>query len=374
LKPTLFIFSFFIIKIVTGQCSTAGPNNGTSFANNASTGTIAWTNPSNAQTSNDSYSSSSITLGVLGSANTNYLVVTNFGFSLSGLSSICGIKVEIEKQYNIFVGVLSSVTDNEVRIVKGGVISGSDLASGGWPSSDAYSTYGSNSQKWGLTWTAADINSTGFGVAISTHISAGLAGLSMDALVDHVRITVYYNIPVPVLFREIKAAQVGDKIKIDWSTASESNSSHFLVEKSITGNEEWKTIDSVTAAFNSVSDRNYSSNDIHPGNTNFYRIRQVDMDATFIFSKIVLVKYNSQTGEAVKIFPNPAQDYISVYWEKSFLSVTLIDMSGVEHGIDKRWYRGNFVKFPVQEFPDGVYSVCLQSAAEKITRTIVIRH
>lgn len=374
MKPSLLILSFFIIKIATGQCSTAGPNNGSSFANNASTGTVAWTNTSNAQTSNDSYSGSSITLGILGSANTNYLVVTNFGFSLSSLSSICGIKVEIEKQYNIFIGVLSSVTDNEVKIVKGGVISGNDLGSGGWPSSDAYSTYGSNSQKWGLTWTPADINSSGFGVAISTHISAGVAGLSMDALVDHVRITVYYNIPVPVLFREIKAAQLGDKIKIDWSTASESNSSHFLVEKSTSGNGEWETIDSVGAAFNSISDRYYSSNDIHPGDINLYRIRQVDMDGTFIFSKIVTVKYNSQTGETVKVFPNPARDYVSVYSGRSVLSVTLIDMSGIVHRIDKRWYSGNFVKFPVQEFPDGVYSVCLQSAAEKTTRTIVIRH
>lgn len=78
--------------------------------------------------------------------------------------------------------------DNRVRIVKGGTIGSTDKASASeWPTSDAYATYGADDDLWGETWTVADINSTGFGVAIS---ALGLG--SGTASIDHIRVTVYF--------------------------------------------------------------------------------------------------------------------------------------------------------------------------------------
>jgi len=60
------------------------------------------------------------------------------------------------------------VIDNSIRIVKGGVISGDEKALGKEiPATIDYIKYGGENDLWGLTWTAGDINSSDFGVAIS---------------------------------------------------------------------------------------------------------------------------------------------------------------------------------------------------------------
>lgn len=78
--------------------------------------------------------------------------------------------------------------------MKGGVIGSTNRNLGSyWPTSDTYVSHGSNSDLWGETWTTADINSNGFGVAISpTNDYASLD----NARIDHIRITVYYTMPI----------------------------------------------------------------------------------------------------------------------------------------------------------------------------------
>lgn len=119
------------------------------------------------------------------SGQSHYLAATNFGFSIPGGSTIEGIVVEIEHKES----GAAACRDNRVRIIKGGVTGSTDKASGTeWPTSDGYGSYGASNDLWGETWTVADINSSGFGVAVS---ALGLGGGT--ASVDHVRVTVYYH-------------------------------------------------------------------------------------------------------------------------------------------------------------------------------------
>jgi hypothetical protein len=135
----VLILCLLATNICHSQCSVSGPNSGSSFANNAAVGSVAWNNLSNAQVSNNSYATGNVSIGILSSATTNYLVITGFGFAIPGGASICGIRIEVEKRYNLLIGLLSSISDNNVRIVKGGTITGSNRAlGGGWPSSDTY--------------------------------------------------------------------------------------------------------------------------------------------------------------------------------------------------------------------------------------------
>lgn len=146
----------------------------------AGVGTTAWTNPGNAAASDNAYATCSLSSNV----QSHYLKATNFGFSIPTGAAIAGIVVEIERSQ-----VDSGISDNRVRIVKGGVIGSTNKTEGAWPTSDAYQTYGADDDLWGETWTAADINSSGFGVAISA-INTNVFG--RVASIDHVRITVYY--------------------------------------------------------------------------------------------------------------------------------------------------------------------------------------
>ena len=69
----------------------------------------------------------------------------------------------------------SNVIDYSVRLVKGGVISGTDKArapASVWPGSDTYISYGGSSDVWGLSLSASDINSSDFGFVIACQAGA----------------------------------------------------------------------------------------------------------------------------------------------------------------------------------------------------------
>ena len=149
-------------------------------ADDTTIGSIAWTNPNNSQSSNDSYA-----VADFGYSNASYyLKATNFGFAIPTGATINGIVVEVERKKT------GLIIDNSIKIVKGGVIGGTEQnASAAWPAGDTYATFGSSTNLWGLTWTPADINASNFGMVISC---ASLLANSI-AYIDHIRITVYYT-------------------------------------------------------------------------------------------------------------------------------------------------------------------------------------
>jgi len=124
-----------------------------------------------------------------------YITSSGYGFTIPASSIIDGIEVEIERSDNSGGG---NIKDNSLRLIKGGIISGADNSAGGnWPSTDAYVTYGSPTDLWGLTWLETDINASNFGVAFSAKRSGG--GAVNSGRIDHIRITVYYTpIPLPI--------------------------------------------------------------------------------------------------------------------------------------------------------------------------------
>ncbi|MEM6362812.1 MAG: hypothetical protein AAF745_00185 [Planctomycetota bacterium] len=120
----------------------------------------------------------------------NFLLVTNFGFAIPTSATIQGIFVEIEKASSGAGG--GSIQDYAVRLIKGGVIqvAESKLNASLWPSVKAYFAYGDDEDLWTNTWAPADLNADNFGVAIAAVEASGEN--IKNAIVDHVRITVYY--------------------------------------------------------------------------------------------------------------------------------------------------------------------------------------
>lgn len=172
------------LSLTTLVTSTSATSPGT-MADDSSIGTIIWLNPDNAKVSDAVYA----TINGAQNSISHYLKATNFGFSIPIDATISGITVEIQKQKGAVDG---DSTDNSVKLVKGGVISGNDKADtvNPWPSTEAYTTYGSSSDIWGLTLSPADINASNFGVVISGKITN--ADISTDGSIDHIRITVSY--------------------------------------------------------------------------------------------------------------------------------------------------------------------------------------
>lgn len=117
-----------------------------------------------------------------------YLVASNFGFSVPAGTTITGISVEVLRR--VSPDGNGTAVDAAVRIVKGGVIGGSDRSgTDPWPTAFGWRSYGSATDLWGETWTPSDFNNPSFGVAISASVDVTRPELVLE--VDAIRITVH---------------------------------------------------------------------------------------------------------------------------------------------------------------------------------------
>ncbi len=136
------------------------------------------------------------------------------------------------------------------------------------------------------------------------------------------------NSVVPVLFSQFNANCNESGTLLSWSTAQESNSDYFEIEKSENGST-WNALTRVTAAGYSSNTKNYQYTDVN-GGTAFYRIKQVDRDGAAYYTSIKPTNCDNK-GNTYIIYPVPAKDvlYVSIKSDKALKTrLQVYDASG----------------------------------------------
>lgn len=155
-------------------------------ANNADAGDTSWANPSNviADDGSEAWCQSA------GGTTSRYLHATNFGFAIPSAATIDGIQVRIQKRES----GNDQVRDHTVQLIIGGTRSGDNKAdtATNWPGTATNANHGGTADLWGLTPTAAQINSSNFGVAVRASFIPVTIGDS-NAFVDAIWIAVQYT-------------------------------------------------------------------------------------------------------------------------------------------------------------------------------------
>lgn len=115
------------------------------------------------------------------------LLTTDFELEVPENAVIRGLSVDVRR------GSLGEVSDDSVRILKGGELGSAERASTlPWGEVLEWASYGGPTDLWGEEWTAADLNGDDFGLALSV-VYADRAG-NARAYVDQVRVNVHYSI------------------------------------------------------------------------------------------------------------------------------------------------------------------------------------
>jgi hypothetical protein len=299
----LFLPLLLCIQDLKAQCTSSAAHNATAAASVSFTGSrFGFAVPNNSLQADNVYATATAILSVL-SGPTQNLTLTNFGFNIPTAATICGVVVTAKKKA-LNVNVLSNVADNSVKLVKGGIVSGTNKAlAGNWTTTNTSFTYGGDTDSWGLTLTPADVNASNFGIAFSAYIT-GTISLIPSAQIDNIQVTVYYTIPVlPVVLSEFKASVNQNKVLVQWKSESEIRFSHYEIERSTDG-IHFKKIASVNA---SPFSKEYAYTDAFPNAMNFYRLRMVDEDGSSEYSRVVTARLAGLAGE-IRVDPNPAPD------------------------------------------------------------------
>lgn len=120
--------------------------------------------------------------------------------------------------------------------------------------------------------------------------------------------------PLPIELLSFTAKRQNKKIHLKWSTASETNSDFFTVDKSQDG-FTFEFVTTENGAGNSTSVKHYSTFDHSPyEGVSYYRLKQTDFDGSYTYSSLVEVEEEAvSSGFSFDIYPNPTDgDVINI--------------------------------------------------------------
>jgi len=117
---------------------------------------------------------------------------------------------------------------------------------------------------------------------------------------------------LPIELLSFNGENLGSVNRIYWNTESEINNDHFILEHSADA-IEFSDLASINAAGTSASPSNYDYYDQHPFNgINYYRLKQVDADGSFSYSRIISLEKYSDLDAVPTINPNPTSGIFNI--------------------------------------------------------------
>jgi len=169
--------------------------------------------------------------------------------------------------------------------------------------------------------------------------------------------------PLPVNLVSFTAKKLNGSVKLTWTTASESNTSAFILERSVNSGS-WETIASVPANGNTASLFNYSTIDAHPGKgNNLYRLKMIDQNGQFDYSVIRRVNFDATISYMV--YPNPATTVLNIAMDNTTGSRSRVQVLNVQGQVVlNRQYAGNdqLVQLNISALTSGVYLLKIVAA------------
>lgn len=158
--------------------------------------------------------------------------------------------------------------------------------------------------------------------------------------------------PLPVVLTSFQGKSTPAGVAVQWETASEHNTSRFIVERATEAAGSFWAIGQVASAGTSTQARQYQLLDCAPDLLNYYRLRQVDLDGTEAFSPVVVVRANPDET-VLAAYPNPATDLLTVRGPVG-TSFIVVDQAGRRVG-SATITEARLPQLDVRSWPVGLY-------------------
>lgn len=160
---------------------------------------------------------------------------------------------------------------------------------------------------------------------------------------------------LPVVLKSFNAKKQGSKVAITWETTSETNNDYFVVERSENA-ISWQQLATVKGSATIQALQQYNTTDEQPlPNINYYRLKQVDLDQSSTYSRIISVDMGNFS--ITSLWPNPASDVLNVRIDESFQqsAYEITDINGTIVKGFQKMSAINAGKIPVGNLAAGTY-------------------
>lgn len=309
--------------------------------------------------------------GLLSHSSFTYTFVTPGNLSAPGnyiLNAVVSISGDINPTNNALIGrvvtnAASTVSGdvNADQAICGVINSGSLSLSGHTGSISRWET----SEDGGITWRYVSQTTTQqnfLNLKTTTQYRAVVKnGTCAEATSSDATVVIMCTLPLTWI--SFEARRAGNNVELDWQTANEVNTSHFVIERAA-DDHSFHTISTIPAQ---VPSGHYHFTDRGaPVTTLAYRIRQVDLDSRYHYSPMRSIREVSSAPSLV-FRNNPVITGMLSFDVKGYSNgnavITIFDMSGkkIKSTEVRLNQRNQTIHIPVHGAAAGIYLLTIQS-------------
>lgn len=178
---------------------------------------------------------------------------------------------------------------------------------------------------------------------------------------------------LPLTWGDINAVAEGSvAVRINFSTLQEIETASFVIEHSTDG-ANFTAAGDLPAAGNSGTTLKYSfvHNSPSLSTTNFYRIKQFDINGHFTYSKTIVFRFHGNTTKAVILKENPVKTTLNFTVLEEDLRIRLTDLSGRQ--VVLKNVQPGAETLDMSNYPGGLYILSVYKNAEMVQQLKVIK-
>lgn len=229
-------------------------------------------------------------------------------------------------------------------------------------------------QRWdGTGWDQSNVSITSQSANAGTNTvtAAGVSAASPWTLARNAS-------PLPIDLLSFSANCQGSSVDINWSTATETNNSHFTIEKSL-DNINFEPFAEVAGAGNSSSTIDYSYTDNSPYNgITYYRLKQTDFNGeSETFEVVAAGCENDDAFDVITVYSN-GDDIVNATIQvesESDYTFTLQDLSGRIIVQEQRFMDEgyNAVELQAKSLAPGIYILNCGNEINSISKKVFLK-
>jgi len=180
---------------------------------------------------------------------------------------------------------------------------------------------------------------------------------------------------LPVNFLNFTASYADHTTTLTWQTANEVNTDHFVVQQSADA-VNFNDVGAVLAK-RSMSTNNYSYDQHYPsGGIHYYRLKIVDEDGSFTYSKTISVVVSENGKDYINILPNPVRDMASLLYSASQLKREAMIFNGSGILVERQAIMPGSVqcRLDIRSLSSGWYCIVLRTDGNNFVKTTFLKN
>lgn len=182
------------------------------------------------------------------------------------------------------------------------------------------------------------------------------------------------TLPIELLNFKARYNKESKQVKIEWTTASQTNNDFFSIEKS-TNTLDWELITDVDGAGTNSSTLTYSVVDPNPNKGfNYYRLKQTDFDGNFEYFPIQKVNMDGNDNLSISIAPNPSKGFIKISsYGFKFDDIEILDYLGKPVSVSKLDSPTYEIELDLSNLTPGMYVAKIRTELSYLSKKIIIK-